>query len=246
MTTVTVTTGNPDIQISFNGSTFYYPASSSKADYSVQNDTMTLQCPPIGLSIAFPSASYNFIINGVGWAGGFTLLAEEFNNNIFTSATISPIPTSATTIRANAITTGAYVATSSIQATGRSQVHFDFDITDGGTLGDNGCIIAIIQVSDDNATWKNLNNVVPASALVADGATSPFQSGTVFRQFTAEYAAISIPYLNAALPSLPIRISYSTGYGKFYRLQVRASDTGGISTGAPATFPDLEIKATLQ
>lgn len=246
MITVTVTTGNPDIQVSFNSSSFYYPASSSKADYSIQNDTLLLQCPPIGLNLTFSSIAYSFIIDGTPWVGTFANLAEEFNKNIFTSASISPAPSASSTIRANAITTGAYVATTAVQATGRAQIHFDFDITDGGSLANSGCIIAIIQVSDDNSNWVNLNNVVAASALVADGAAVAFEAGTLFRQFTAEYAAIAIPYITGSLPSLPIRISYSTGYGRFYRLQVRASDTAGISATAPATFPDLEIKATLQ
>lgn len=246
MITVTVTTGNPDVQVSFNSSSYYFPSSTSKADYSVSGDTLVLQCPPDGLSLPFNSGLFNFTIDGVAWVGTFANLAEEFNKNIFTSASISPIPVASTTIRAAAALTGAYVNTTEVQTTGRAQVHFDFDITDGGTLINDGCIIAIVQASDDGVSWVNLNNVVAGSALVADGAGTAFETGTVFRPFVAEYAATTIPYDSSNLPSLPIRISYSTGYGKFYRLQVRASDTGGISTGAPGTFPDLEIKASLQ
>lgn len=249
MITVIVTTGNPAIQVSFNSSSFFYPASSSKADYSIQNDTLLLQCPPIGLNLIFSSSAYNFIIDGTPWVGTFANLAEEFNKNIFTSASISPSPSASSTIRVNAITTGAYVATTEVQATGRAQVHFDFAISNGGTLANDGCVIAIVEVSDDGINYVQLNNVVAAAALVADGAVTPYRIGTVFRQFTAEYAAIAIPYVHTAVPFSPpllFRISYSTGYGRFYRLQVRASDTGGISTGAPATFPDLEIKASLQ
>ena len=245
MVTVTVVTGTPEVQVDYNGNTFYFPTATSKADYSAKGDTVILQCPPIGLSIPFPSASYQFDIDSTPWVGTFALLAEDFNKNIFTTTAISPTPLPSSVIRNNAILTGAYVATTSVDATGRSQVHFDFDITDGGTLANSGNVIAMIQVSDDGTNWLNLNNVVAASALVADGAAVPFQSGTVFRQFTAEYAAIAIPYITGNLPR-PIRISYQTGYGRFYRLQVRASDTGGVSTGAPATFPDLEIKVSLQ
>ena len=247
MITVTVTTGNPDIQVTFNSNSYYFPSSTSKADYSVSGDTLFLQCPPIGLSLPFNSGLFDFIIDGVAWVGTFANLAEEFNKNIFTSASISPVPGASTTIRAALALTGAYVNTTSIQTTGRAQVHFDFTIdNNGGTLANSGTVVAIVQVSDDNSTWLDLNNVVAGSALVADGAAIPYEAGTVFRQFTAEYAAIAIPYVTGSLPSRAIRISYSTGYGRYYRLALRAADTAGISTGSPATFPGLEVKASLQ
>lgn len=245
MIQVNVTTNvDGDVLISFNGLDYTFLIG-SKAQYLPNGGILTL-VDATGKAYNFHEDAYEFIINSVLWVGTFSALAQEFNKNIFIGTTISPPPGSSATIRTNAILTGAYVATTLVDATGRSQVHFDFDITDGGTLADSGNVIAMIQVSDDGTNWLNLNNVVAASALVADGAAVPFQSGTVFRQFTAEYAAIAIPYDSSNLPSLPIRISYQTGYGRFYRLQVRASDTGGVSTGAPATFPDLEIKVSLQ
>jgi hypothetical protein len=247
MITVTVTTGNPIIEVSFNSNSYYFPSSTSKADYSASGDTLVLQCPPDGLSLPFNSGLFSFTIDGIAWVGTFADLAEEFNNNIFTSAIISPVPGQPTTIRSVLALTGAYVNTSAIQTTGRAQVHFDFTIdNNGGTLANNGNVIAIVQVSDDNSTWLDLNNVVAGSSLVADGAASAYQAGTVFRQFTAEYAAIAIPYTSGSLPSRAIRISYSTGYGKYYRLALRASNTSGISGGAPATFPRLTVQATLQ
>ena len=245
MITVTVTTGTPDVQVSFNSNSYYFPSSTSKADYSVSGDTLILQCPPIGLTLPFNSGLFTFIIDGVAWVGTFANLAEEFNKNIFTSASISPSPTAISTIRANAITTGAYVNTQSIEVTGRAQVHFDFLIGNGGTLANNGTIIALLEVSDDGSVWKDLYSLAPASVLVSDGATIPHSAGAIFRQITAEIGAVSIPYEFASLPSRQIRISYSTGYGKFYRLSIRAS-ASGISSGAPATFPDLRIRASLQ
>ena len=245
MIAVTVVTGTPEVQVNFNGSTFYFPTATSKADYSIQNDTLVLQCPPIGLSIPFPSASYQFTIDSVVWVGTFASLAETFNKTYFSSVAISPDPTPESVIRANTITTGAYVNTSSILVTGREQVHFDFNITNGGTLANNGVLIAIVQVSNDGTTWHDLYNLAPANALSTDGATSPYSAGTVFRQFTGEIGAVAIPYESASLPPREIRVSYSTGYGKYYRLAVRAS-ASGISSGAPATFPNVRIRASLQ
>lgn len=245
MIAVTVVTGTPEVQVSFNGNTFYFPTATSKADYSDKGDTIILQCPPIGLSIPFPSASYQFTIDTVAWVGTFASLAETFNKTYFNNVAVSPDPTPFSTIRANAITTGAYVNTSSILVTGREQVHFDFLIANGGGLANPGSIIAIVEVSDDNSIWKDLYSLSPASAPSTDGATTPFASGTIFRQFSGEIAAVSIPYDNTSMPTRQIRISYSTGYGKYYRLSVRAS-SGGISTGAPATFPDLRIRVSLQ
>jgi hypothetical protein len=245
MIAVTVVTGTPEVQVSFNGNTFYFPTATSKADYSDKGDTVILQCPPIGLSIPFPSASYQFTIDTVAWVGTFASLAETFNKTYFNNVAVSPDPTPDTTIRTNTITTGAYVNTSSFLVTGREQVHFDFNITNGGTLANNGVLIAIVQVSNDGTTWHDLYNLAPAVALSTDGATTPYSAGTVFRQFTGEIGAVAIPYESASLPPREIRVSYSTGYGKYYRLSVRAS-SGGISTGAPATFPNLRIRASLQ
>jgi len=245
MVTVTVVTGTPEVQVSFNGSTFYFPTATSKADYSDKGDTIILQCPPIGLSIPLPSASYQFVIDSVAWVGTFSSLAETFNKTYFSSVAISPDPTPESIIRANTITTGAYVNTSSILVTGREQVHFDFNITNGGTLANPGSIIAIVQVSDNDSTWHDLYSLAPASASSTDGAASPYTAGSVFRQMNGEIATLAIPYDNTSLPPREIRVSYSTGYGKFYRLAVRAS-SGGISTGAPATFPNLRIRASLQ
>ena len=245
MVTVTVVTGTPEVQVTFNGNTFYFPTATSKADYSSKSDTITLQCPPIGLSIPFPSDSYQFVIDSVAWVGTFSSLAETFNKAYFSSVAISPDPTPEVVIRANTITTGAYVNTSSVLVTGREQVHFDFNITNGGTLANPGAIVAIVQVSDNDSTWHDLYNLAPATALASDGATTPYSAGAYFRQFTGEIGAVTIPYESSSLPPREIRVSYSTGYGKFYRLAVRAS-SGGISTGAPATFPNLRIRASLQ
>jgi hypothetical protein len=245
MIAVTVVTGTPEVQVSFNGNTFYFPTATSKADYSDKGDTVILQCPPIGLSIPFPSASYQFTIDTVAWVGTFASLAETFNKTYFNNVAVSPDPTPESVIRANTITTGAYVNTSSILVTGREQVHFDFNITNGGTLANPGAIVAIVQVSDNDTTWHDLYNLAPATALASDGATTPYSAGAYFRQFTGEIGAVTIPYESSSLPPREIRVSYSTGYGKYYRLSVRAS-SGGISTGAPATFPNLRIRASLQ
>jgi hypothetical protein len=245
MIAVTVVTGTPEVQVSFNGNTFYFPTATSKADYSDKGDTIILQCPPIGLSIPFPSASYQFTIDTVAWVGTFASLAETFNKTYFNNVAVSPDPTPESVIRANTITTGAYVNTSSILVTGREQVHFDFNITNGGTLANPGAIVAIVQVSDNDTTWHDLYNLAPATALASDGATTPYSAGAYFRQFTGEIGAVTIPYESSSLPPREIRVSYSTGYGKYYRLSVRAS-SGGISTGAPATFPNLRIRASLQ
>lgn len=246
MITVLVTKNiDGDVQIAYSGNKYTF-TSGSLANYLSPQKILVL-IDASGKRYNFAESTYEFLINSVLWVGTFSALAEEFNKNIFTNGVSpAPAPGNPVTIRTNAIATGAYVATSQIETINRSQIHFDFTITDGGTLANSGCVIAIIQVSDDGTNWVNINNVVAASALVADGAATPFESGTLFRQFNAEYAVISIPYDSSNLPSLPIRISYSTGYGKIYRLWVRASDTAGISSGAPATFPDLEVKATLQ
>jgi len=245
MVTVTVVTGTPEVQVDYNGNIFYFPTATSKADYSDKGDTIILQCPPIGLSIPFPSASYQFVIDSVAWVGTFSSLAETFNKTYFNNVAVSPDPTPEVIIRANTITTGAYVNTSSVLVTGREQVHFDFNITNGGTLANNGVLIAIVQVSDDSTTWHDLYNLAPANALSTDGAASPYSAGTIFRQFTGEIGAVAIPYESASLPPREIRVSYSTGYGKYYRLAVRAS-ASGISSGAPATFPNVRIRASLQ
>lgn len=245
MTTVTVVTGTPEVQVEFNGNYFYFPTATSKADYSAKGDTIILQCPPIGLSIPFPSASYQFTIDSVAFVGSFSSLTETFNKTYFSSVAVSPDPTPESVIRANTITTGAYVNTASFLVTGREQVHFDFNITNGGTLADPGSIIAIVQVSDDSSTWHDLYSLAPASASSTDGASSPYAAGSVFRQMNGEITAVTIPYDNTSLPAREIRVSYSTGYGKYYRLSVRAS-SAGISAGAPATFPNLRIRASLQ
>ncbi len=234
-----------DVEVEYSGNRYSFISPGSVANYIPGTKMLVLENQD-GDKYNFTESNFEFYINTVLWVGTFDALAVEFNKNIFLSTTVSPPPGTSATIRVNAITTGAYVPTSALDATGRAQVHFDFSITDGGALANSGCIIAIVQASDDGVSWVNLNNVVAGSALVADGAGTAFEAGSVFRPFVAEYAATTIPYDSSNLPSLPIRISYSTGYGKFYRLQVRASDTGGISTGAPGTFPDLEIKASLQ
>lgn len=245
MITVSISTNiDGDVSATFDGLVYNF-LPGSKANYLPDGGILTL-VDATGKAYNFHELAYNFTVNSTPWVGTFAALEAYLNKNVFSVGGSSPIPSASSTIRVNAITTGAYVATTEVQATGRAQIHFDFTITNGGSLANSGCIIAIIQVSDDNSNWVNLNNVVAASALVADGAATAFEAGTLFRQFTAEYAAIAIPYITGSLPSLPIRISYSTGYGRFYRLQVRASDTAGISATAPATFPDLEIKATLQ
>jgi hypothetical protein len=82
--------------------------------------------------------------------------------------------------------------------------------------------------------------------LHQDGATTPYEAGTVFRNMSAEIPAYAIPYNGTNPPVNPIRVSFATGYGLYYRFQVRASVPSGIQGGAPATFPDLRILATLQ
>jgi hypothetical protein len=63
---------------------------------------------------------------------------------------------------------------------------------------------------------------------------------------SAEIPAYAIPYNGTNPPVNPIRLSFATGYGLYYRFKIRASVASGIQGGAPATFPDLEMLATLQ
>jgi hypothetical protein len=242
---VVSTNSDNDVEVAYNGNKYTFLLG-SVANYLPAAKTLVLE-DSTGDKFNFLESQYEFTINNVLWVSTFSALADEFNKNIFQSSPISPIPGASTTIRAALALTGAYVNTTSIQTTGRAQVHFDFTIDDNGaTLANSGTVIAIVQVSDDNSTWLDLNNVVAGASLVADGAASAYQAGTVFRQFTAEYAAIAIPYVTGSLPSRAIRISYSTGYGRYYRLALRAADTAGISAAAPGTFPGLEVKASLQ
>lgn len=244
MTTVLVVTGTPEVQVSFNGNVFYFPVSTSKADYSSQNDSVILQCPPIGLNLSFPEASYNFTIDGTPWAGSFQSLAETFNKTIFFASGVSPAPGNAVTIRASAVMTGAYVATNSFEATNREQVNLDFRIS--GTPANSGSVVALIETSDDNVNWVSINNLTADSSTKSDGAATPYSAGNNFRDYVADFCPILIPYEHASLPPLPIRIAYKTGYGRYYRLKIRACSGKSINTGAPATFANLEIKATLQ
>jgi hypothetical protein len=244
MVTVTVVTGTPEVQVSFNGSTFYFPTATSKADYSDKGDTIILQCPPIGLSIPLPSASYQFVIDSVAWVGTFSSLAETFNKTIFFASGVSPAPGNAVTIRASAVMTGAYVATNSFEATNREQVNLDFTIS--GTPANSGSVVALIETSDDNVNWVSINNLTADNSLKSDGAATPYSAGNHFRDYVADFCPILIPYEHASLPPLPIRIAYKTGYGRYYRLKIRACSGKSINTGAPATFANLEIKATLQ
>lgn len=247
MIAVSVSTNvDGDVLVVFGGLEYTFLIG-SKAQYLPNGGILTL-VDATGKAYNFHELAYEFTINTVLWVGTFDALADEFNKNVFTnSQSPSPIPGESTIIRSALALTGAYVNTTSIQTTGRAQVHFDFTInSNGGTLANNGTVIAIVQVSDDNVIWLDLNNVVAGASLVADGGVTPYQIGTVFRQFTSEYAAIAIPYVTGSLPSRAIRISYSTGYGRYYRLALRAADTAGISTGSPGTFPGLEVKASLQ
>lgn len=248
MTTILVNTLTAqEVRVEVNGSVYAFPRGSSRADYSALNDSISLQCTPIGLKLAFSSANYDFTINGIAYAGTFSALTQIFNDDYFSSTSISPPPVEPpVTMRANAILTGDYVATGSVKATGRQLLNVDFTITNGGALADSGNVIAILEVSDDNANWVTPNNVVAKGNLHADGATTPYSGGTIFRNVSAEISAYEIPYTTGALPPNPIRISFATGYGFYYRFKVRASVPSGVQGGAPATFPDLEITATLQ
>jgi hypothetical protein len=248
MTTILVNTiSAQEVRVEVNGSVYFYPRGSSRADYSITSDSISLQCSPLGLNLVFASSSYDFLINGVPYVGAFVTLAQIFNDDYFSSTSVSPPPVEPpVAMRANAILTGAYVATNSVKATGRQLLNVDFTITNGGALADNGNVIAILEVSDDNLNWVTPNNVVAKGNLHADGAATPYSDGTVFRNLSAEIPAYEIPYDATGLPPNPIRISFATGYGFYYRFQVRASVPSGVQGGAPATFPDLEITATLQ
>lgn len=247
MTTVLVNTNAPEVIVTINGSEYYFPKTSSRADYSGATDAVILSCSPTGLKLTFPSSSYDFIIDSVPYVGGFSSLAVAFNETYFDTTSISPPPVlPAVTMRANAITTGAYVATTEVKVTGRRLLNVDFYITDGGALADNGNIIAILEASDDNVNWVSVHNVAVNGNLHQDGAASPYEAGTIFRNMSAEIPAYAIPYDATNPPVNPVRLSFATGYGLYYRFQVRAGATSGIQGSAPATFPDLEIKATLQ
>jgi hypothetical protein len=247
MTTVIVNTNSPEVIVNINGSAYYFPKSTSRADYSGANDSLVLNCTPIGLKLPFPSSSYDFIIDSVPYVGTFASLAIIFNETYFDTTSISPPPVlPAVTIRANAITTGAYVATTEVKVTGRRLLNVDFIITDGGALANNGNIIAILEASDDNLNWVSVHNVAVNGNLHQDGATTPYEAGTVFRNMSAEIPAYAIPYDGTNPPVNPIRLSFATGYGLYYRFKIRASVASGIQGGAPATFPDLEMLATLQ
>lgn len=248
MTTILVNTlTSQEVRIEVNGSVYFYPRGSSRADYSIASDSISLQCSPLGLNLVFSSSSYDFTINGVAYVGTFSALTQTFNDDYFSSTSISPPPVEPpVAMRANAILTGDYVATGSVKATGRQLLNVDFTITDGGTLANSGNVIAILEVSDDNANWVTPNNVVAKGNLHADGAATPYSDGTVFRNVSAEIPAYEIPYDATGLPPNPIRVSFATGFGFYYRFQVRASVPSGIQGGAPATFPDLQITATLQ
>jgi hypothetical protein len=247
MTTVLVNTNAPEVIVTINGSEYYFPKSSSRADYSGATDAVILSCAPTGLKLPFPSSSYDFLIDSVPYVGAFSALAVAFNETYFDTTSISPPPVlPAVTIRANAITTGAYVATTAVKVTGRRLLNVDFTITDGGALVNSGNIIAILEASDDNVNWVSVQNVAVNGNLHQDGAAVPYEAGTIFRNMSAEIPAYVIPYDATNLPINPIRLSFATGYGQYYRFKVRASVPSGIQGGAPATFPDLEILATLQ
>ena len=248
MTTIYVnTTGQQEVIVSVNGNNYAYPRGTSRADYSLIGDAIILQCAPTGLSLSFSSTSYDFQITGTPYVGTFASLVQIFNNQYFDSTSIIPPPIlPPITMRANSVLTGLYVATSGVKATGRQLLNVDFTITNGGALADNGNVIAILEVSDDNVNWVTPNNVVSKGNLHADGAATPYSDGSIFRNVSAEIPAYEIPYDATGLPPNPIRISFATGYGFYYRFQVRASVSSGIQGGAPATFPDLEITATLQ
>lgn len=246
MITVLVTTNiDGDVEIAYSGNKYTF-TSGSLANYLSPQKILVL-IDASGKRYNFAESTYEFTINSVLWVGTFSALADEFNKNIFINSNIpSPPPGLPTVVRANAILTGAYVPTASISATGRQLLNVDFTITDGGALADSGNVIAILEVSDDNVNWVTPNSVVAKGNLHSDGAATPYSDGSVFRNVSAEIPAYEIPYDAAGLPPNPIRISFATGYGFYYRFQLRASVSSGIQGGAPATFPDLEITATLQ
>jgi hypothetical protein len=247
MTTVFVDTNSQELLITINGSQYAFPKNTSRADYINSNDAIVLSCTPTGLKLTFPSSSYEFDIDGIPYIGAFNALTTIFNNIYFDSASISPPPIlPANIIRANAITTGAYVVAGPVKVAGRRLLNVDFTITDGGALANNGNIIAILEASDDNVNWVSVHNVAVNGNLHQDGAAVPYEAGTIFRNMSAEIPAYVIPYDATNLPINPIRLSFATGYGLYYRFKVRASVPSGIQGGAPATFPDLEILATLQ
>jgi len=231
-----------DIEIRYSGNKYNFLIGSI-ANYTPGVKTLILENQD-GNTYKFEESRFEFYIFNVLWAFGFDTLCDEFNKNLFISSSVSPPPVAPVEIFNAPIVSG-YQYTSAIQAIGRKQVHLDFIIGDNGsTLADPGCIIALVQVSDDNINWLNINNLAPGNALVAD--PQVFEAGTVFLQSNAVYAPIAIPYDDQNLPSLPIRISISTGYGEYYRLALRASDPAGISALEPTTFPDLLVHATLQ